>query len=490
MSEQPSIKKNFIMNSLLTMSSFLFPLITFPYVSRILLPEGTGKVALATSVVSYFNMFAQLGIPTYGIRACAQVRDSREELTRTVHELLFINLVMSAFAYACLFLAICFLPKFRQEKALYCVVSITIILTAIGMDWMYQGLEQYTYITVRSVVFKLIALLGMFLLVHSKDDYVIYGGITIFAASASNVLNFINAHKYIDMHPIGKYHPWRHMKAILVFFAMACATTVYTNLDVVMLGWLKTDEDVGYYNAAVRIKSMLVSIITSLGSVLLPRASYYIEEKAMDKFRAISKKAINFVLVFSIPLMVYFMIYASYGIYFLSGRAYTNSILPMQCIMPTLVFIGLSYTIGLQMLVPLGHEKTVLYSEIAGAAVDFIINFLLIPKFASVGAAIGTAVAEFVVLIVQYVAYRKDLKFLFQKIHFPSIVLAILLSVGASWWVTMLHLGNFLTLLMTAIFFFAVYGGVLYVLKEPFTVSVVNQELQKIKKKSSSKRRG
>lgn len=190
--KQKSLKLNIIMNMLLTMSSFIFPLITFPYVSRILLPEGTGKVSFATSLISYFSMFAQLGIPTYGIRACAKVRDNREELTRTAQELLIINLIMSVVLYIVFFGAILLVPRLHNERNLYVIVSCTIILTSIGMEWLYKALEQYTYITLRSVLFKFIALIMMFLLIHKKSDYLLYGGISIFAASASNIFNFIN----------------------------------------------------------------------------------------------------------------------------------------------------------------------------------------------------------------------------------------------------------------------------------------------------------
>lgn len=145
MSKQKSLKLNFVMNSILTMSQFIFPLITFPYVSRILLPVGTGKVSFATSIVSYFTLFAQLGIPTYGIRACAKVRDKREELSKMVQELFIINLVMSLIAYVVFFAAIYYVPRFRQDKELFLVIGLTIFFNAIGMEWLYKALEQYTY---------------------------------------------------------------------------------------------------------------------------------------------------------------------------------------------------------------------------------------------------------------------------------------------------------------------------------------------------------
>lgn len=212
-----SLKLNFLMNAILTMSSLVFPFLTFPYVSRILLPVGTGKVTFAASLISYFSMFAQLGIPTYGVRACAKVRDDRVRLTRTAHELLFINLIMSGISYILLIIALLTVPRLYDDRSLYVIISFTIILTSIGMEWLYKALEQYTYITIRSIIFKFIALIAMFLLIHAQSDYVIYGGITILAASASNILNFLNVHKYIDMRWIGNYDLKKHMKPVFIF---------------------------------------------------------------------------------------------------------------------------------------------------------------------------------------------------------------------------------------------------------------------------------
>ncbi len=478
-----SIKLNFIMNAILTMSSFIFPLITFPYVSRILLPVGTGKVSFATSVISYFSLFAQLGIPTYGVRACAKVRDNREELTRTAHELLFINLIMDVISYALLILALLFVPRLQDDRLLYIVISFTIILTSIGMEWLYKALEQYTYITIRSIIFKFIALIAMFLLVHTQDDYVIYGGITILASSASNIFNLINVHKYIDMKPVGNYNIRRHFKFVGIFFAMACATTIYTNMDTVMLGFMTSDEDVGYYNAAVRIKSVLVSVVTSLGTVLLPRVSYYIEKGKTDEFKRITAKALNFVFLIATGLAVYFILFAKEGIYFLSGSAYEGAIVPMMVIMPTLLLIGLSNITGIQVLVPLGREKTVLYSEIAGAIVNLIVNATLIPRLASTGAAIGTVVAEFVVLAYQCWALRDDVSGAFKSVSYWKITIATVLAVACSLWTKNLGLGSFMTLLISAILFFGVYGVTLILTKETLTLEIFKQIVNKLKKK-------
>ena len=465
--KEPSIKLNFGMNALLTLTSIIFPIISFPYVSRVLLPEGTGKVSFAVSLITYFVMLSQLGIPTYGIRACARVRDDREELSRVTHELLFISLIMSLVSYLLLFALIFFIPRLYSEKTLYYITSLMIIFGAIGAEWLYKGLEQYTFITIRSVICKVIALIAMLLLIRERSDYLIYGAITVFAGSAPGLINFICAGRYISFKPVGGYDIKRHLKPVMVFFAMSCATTIYTHLDTVMLGFMTNDTEVGYYNAAVKIKAVLVSLVTSLGAVLLPRASYYIEQGNFSKFVDISRKAFYFVLSVSVPLILYFILFAKESINFISGPAFSGSIAPMQIIMPTLLFIGITNIIGIQMFIPLGKEKVVLLSVIVGAVVDVIVNIILIPGYASAGAAAGTTIAEVAVLIVQVVALRRyfreknpgfSVMTFLRKLHVLYILPAVLISLAASLWVKRLNLSSFFTLAISSCLFFGIYG--------------------------------
>ena len=364
-----SVRFNFIMNIILTASNIIFPLITYPYVSRVLLPAGVGKVNFATSVVSYFSMIAVLGVPTYGIRACAQVRDDKEELSRRVQEILIINLWISIFVYAAYFGAICNIPRLQQDAGLFYVMGTTIIFNVVGMEWLYKGLEQYSYIAVRSILFKFLGIVLMFLLVRDTGDYIIYGAISIFAGVGSNILNFLNARKFVSVRPVWKYCFRRHWKPIVFFFMMSVATTIYTNLDTVMLGFMKSDVDVGYYSTAVKVKGLLVSFVTALSTVLLPRVSYYIEQGLKQEFIRVSQKALDFIVVMALPVSMYFILYAEESIYLLSGKNFAGAILPMQIIMPTVFFIGLTNVIGMQILVPLGKEKLVFVS----------VFFLLLP---------------------------------------------------------------------------------------------------------------
>ena len=476
-----SLKLNFIMNAILTMSSFLFPLITFPYVSRILLPIGTGKVSFANSVVTYFVMISQLGIPTYGIRACAIVRDDEEKLKKTVYELFAINVVMSILAYIVFFAALIYVPRLRADRTLFLITGTLIFFNTIGVEWLYKALEQYTYITVRSIIFKFIALIAMFVLVHDVDDYVIYGGISIFAASASNAFNFIRLRKIIGKKKVSQLNFKQHFKPVFTFFIISCATTIYTNLDNVMLGFMKDDVEVGYYNAATKIKNILVSIVTSLGTVLMPRASYYLQNGMEDEFFKLSKKAVKFVFLAATSMMIYFMLFAREGVLFLSGEAFEGAILPMMIVMQTLFFIGLTNIMGIQMLVPMGREDAVMISTFAGAIVDLILNAIFIPMLGSTGAAIGTLVAEFVVLIVQMIYLKKDVRYLYSKQDYLKILAALLIAVVSAGIVKVFVPGVFIKLVISAVLFFGLYGIALYVMKEEIVTENLNKGLQMIK---------
>lgn len=480
--KQKSLKLNFIMNIILTVSTIVFPLIIYPYISRILLPEGVGKIALALSIFSYFIIFSQLGIPVYGLRIVAQLRDDRKSLIKAVHELFIINMVTTFIAYIALFLTIFLVPQLKEEKLLYIIMCSSIFLNTIGMEWLFKGLEEYTYITVRSIIFKIIGLILVFLLIHSKSDYIIYGAIIIISGYLAFILNFVYSFKWINFKPLKNYNLKQHLKPIFVFFAMSCAITIYTNLDTVMLGFMKTNVDVGYYSVAIKIKNVLIGLITSLGTVLLPRCSYYIKQNLFDEFKIVSSKAMSFIFVLSIPLMMYFIFFAKYSILFLFGSAFYGSIVPMQVIMPTLLFIGITSLIGFQIMVPLGKENLMLYSVIVGAIVDIIMNFILIPKYSASGAALGTVIAELVVLIFQIVAMKEYVLNNIKKQEYIKIISAIFFATIISLHSVKFGYNNLFAIIISALSFFTVYILILYMTKEKITIEIFNLIVSKLKK--------
>lgn len=405
--EKISLKKNFIMNCILTVSSLAVPFVTFPYVSRILLPEGIGRVSFATSVINYFLIFVQLGIPTYGIRAIAQVRDNRRDLSQRIKEILLINIFTCFIGYLFLAVFLMFGISDHEYRLLYCILGITLLTDSLGVEWLYKGLEQYRYMTIRSLFFKFLSLMGIFLFVKEKQDYLVYAFFSVFASAGSNLCNFIMIHKYVDREKIKIRDTIKHLKPILYFLAMSVAITVYTNLDNIMLGVVTDDVQVGYYSAVVKVRSLLLSIVTALGGVLLPRTSYYIERGFYDEFYKVCRKAFHFICLLAIPLTSFFMLTAELCVYILAGEEFLPAAKPLRWIMPTVFLVGVSNLIGVQMLIPLHKEKKSFQSVLIGAIVNFILNTFLITNFKASGAALATTVAEAVVLIVQIKTFEK-----------------------------------------------------------------------------------
>ncbi len=479
-----SVKYNFIMNFILTATQFIFPLVTFPYVSRVLQATGNGKVSFVTSVANYFMMVASLGIPTYGVRACARVRDDKQKLSKTVQELFIINATMTALVTVTYVIAIFTVTRFAEERLLFYINGVNIVLNMFGMNYVYQALEQYDYITFRSIAFKLISIVLMFIFIHKQEDYAIYGAITVFAAVGSYVLNFIKLRKIIEFKFYSDYNFKQHLKPIFTLFAQSIAVSIYTNLDTVMLGFMKTDTDVGYYNAAVKIKGLLLSLVSSLGNVLLPRMSYFVKNKMMAEFKKYMVKALNFELLMSFSLTLYFVLFAKESIGFLAGAGYEGAVLAMQIITISVVPNGLTGILGIQVLTSMEREQYVLYSVVVGATADFLLNIVFIPSYGAAGAALATTIAEFLVLLVQLAYTRKLLAEVKNEFRWYFYLVICIMAGICAYFIKYTHMQIFLTLVVSSITFFGIYGLGLIIVKEPVVIDTLNGLKEKIKKRS------
>lgn len=424
-----SIKKNIVLNIIYTITNMIFPLITFPYVSRILLSEALGKVSFFTAVSGYAIMMASLGISTYGIRAVAKVRDDRKKLSKVVEELLLINTIITIIVVSILIGSIFWIDKFKDDYELLLINCALVLVTPIGMNWLYSGLEQYGYITKRSIFFKTLSLILVFLFVKDKDDYCIYALITVFSSCASYVCNFIYARRFCDFVAIRELNFTRHYKQTLMLFASILAVNIYTNLDTVMLGFICGDREVGLYSVAVKIKALLLTLVNAISAVLLPRLSYYLSEKKNDEFNRVLKKSIVLILLISLPLTALFIIEAKDSILVLGGNDYIDAVPCMQIIMLILVISGFSNITGNQILLPNGKDSSFMKAVITGAVMDLVMNILLMPQLGCVGAAIATLVAEVAQMTVQIIYSRNYLK---NNINWPEMLKVIVSVIVAS----------------------------------------------------------
>jgi O-antigen/teichoic acid export membrane protein len=475
-----SIKYNALMNVILTASSFLYPLITFPYVSRVLLVAGNGKVNFAASVANYFMMVASLGIPTYGVRACAQVRDNKDELSKTAQEILIINLIATVLVSITYIICIFTVPRFSQDKVLLFIEGINIVLNMFGANWLYQALEKYDYITVRSIIFKAISVVLMFMFVHKASDYRIYAFTFVFANVGSNVLNFLRLRRYISFKKFSNYNLKKHLGPIFILFAQNVTVSIYTNLDTVMLGFMRDDTQVGLYTAAVKFKGLLTGVVVSLGNVLLPRMSFYVKNNLKSEFEKLMASALNTIFFLAFPIVVYFVLASRDCILFIAGGQYLGAVLAMQIITLAVLPNGLTGIIGVQILTPLNREKQVLYSVIIGASSDFVLNLIMIPFWGATGAALATTVAEFLVLIAQMILGRDVLSAVSGKLQFLHYFLFSIIAGLPTFFVfKMLKYPSIIRLMITFAIYLIVYCLLLYIYKDPILFKALDNKITK-----------
>lgn len=484
MKTNKSLKINFIMNCILTCSAYIFPLITFPYISRVLQASGNGKINFANSIVSYFVMFASLGIPVYGVRACASVRKNKKELSKTVQELLILNIIMCFITYIVLFNCVFLIDKMYEYKELIFIFSSTLILNCIGVEWLYKALEEYSYITMRSIIFKVIAIILMFMFVKTKNDYIPYAIIMVIGSSASFIFNLIKLPKYIYLQKFESYNFSKHLKPIFMFFLLSVSWTIYTNLDIVMLGFIKGDIEVGYYSAAIKIKSILVSTVSALGTVLLPRLTVYVDERNEEKFYKLLKKNCSFIIITSFSIIGFLVINAHEIMIFLSGYEYIPAVPAMQIIMFSVLFIGLSTMAGTNMLVPMGKESITVIATVGGIIINIILNCILIPNFGATGAAFATVIGEATILSFECFYLRNKLSLVFDKIEiikiFIATVIAIICTLAVKIYV--LKLNILIILIITSIIYWSICIIMLILFKEQFILEQGRSILKRFKK--------
>lgn len=377
----------------------LIPLITFSYSARILLDDGIGKADYSNSLVAFFVMIANLGIGSYGVREAAKIRENREELGKFTVEMFAINSLASIISYILFLLFIFTYEPLYLYRRLLLIYSIQILATPFNFEWLCAALEEYKYITKRSIFFQLISLILCVLFVNDRKDYWIYALVSVGAVVGSNICNTIYVKKVITCQT-NKINLKCHMKAILILFARTVSISIYANLDTVMLGHFAGDRSVGVYSVAVKVNKIFIPLISALGSVLIPRLSYLLEINDKEKWRKTIDTSIQVVFLLSIPTIIGIEILRRDLVHVIAGTSFDNALLPMQIIAPVIFLISMSTVINDQILIPYRKDKQVLLSTMFGAMTNVVANMLLIPLLAETGAAMATVIAELAVLII------------------------------------------------------------------------------------------
>lgn len=406
MSEK-SIKVNSILNVIKTISSIIFPLITFPYISRVLQPENVGKVNFGSSFVSYFSLIASLGITTYAIRECSAVRGDKKKLGEKASQIFSINVCTTIVAYVLLGLSLIFFRKLDSYRTLIIIQSTAILFTTWGADWLNSAMEDFKFITIRSIGFQFISLILMFILVHQPDDYYKYAAITVLSSCGANITNILYRRKYCTVRFTKDMHWQEHFTPILLLFVMILAQTIFSNADTTMLGLMKGDFEVGIYSTAYKMKNIIVQVVASLCWVVMPRMSYYFAEGDWNKINEMLKKVLSVMVTIGFPCVAGCVVLSSEIIQIVAGQQYSAASLPLVILMISFIvdIFGGSF-LGNMVCLPAKQEKVFMEACCFAAVVNVILNFILIPFGGASAAALTSGISAIVICVWLFV--KKD----------------------------------------------------------------------------------
>lgn len=419
-----SLAKNSIYNILYKCSNLVFPLVISAYVSRILFAEGIGKVSSAQNIVTYFTLLAALGLPTYGtkiIAACGKNKLSRD---KAFSELFIINLISTLICSTAYYIIVFNVPYFYQRLDLSIVCGLAIVFNAINVDWFYQGLEEYGYITLRNMIIKLVSLVAVFLFVKTIDDYIVYALILTLSKVANNIFNIVHLRKAVIVKLQG-INIIQHIKPVFIFLASSVAIEVYTLADTTMLTFIHGDDIVGYYTTARKSIDVIRTMIVAVCAVYLPRLSYYYANHSKELFEKLVNKAIKILIFITLPATAGVILTAGSFVPLLFGDGFMLSIATTQILSFSIITVAFSNFFGYQVLVTIGKEKYMLYSTIAGAIVNIVLNFALVFSLKQNGVAIASAITELCVAIYQFIIVKKYVKIQIQKSLISTTLLGV-----------------------------------------------------------------
>ena len=472
-----SVKVNYILNLINTGTQMLFPLITFPYVCRVIEADGVGQINFFQSIISYISLFTCLGIPMYAIREIARDRSDVIQMNRTAMEILLLHSMLTLVGYAIVAILCLTVPQIQVNIPLFLILSLTIFFTAIGCEWFYQGIEDFKYITIRGLIIKTVSVVLLFIFVKSKTDLLYYGCYTVFGVLGGNIFNFFRLRKYIHRENIifSELHIKRHIKPVLKVFSFSVVTSIYLQLNTVLLGFLKNALAVGYFAAATKVMQMLLTMSACLGSVMMPRASHLIAENKEDEFNRLIQKSYDFTLAIALPMTIGLIFCAPSLITALCGVKFEHSILPSQIIAPIILMVAISNVFGIQVLFPKGKINIVTLCCGIGAVADLILNLCLIPFFSYIGTSIAYLGAEVATTVSMYFIGRRYIPIIYFKKSHLTYALGCIVMAFALYGISLLQLPTLTILLLQGCCGVLAYFIILCICKDEMLVQILSK---------------
>lgn len=479
-----SLKKNFIYSSILTCANYIFPLITYPYVSRVLGVTNIGICNFVDSIINYFILFSMMGVGAVGIREIAGSMNEPQRQSRVFSSLLALNGITTVIMLVVLFVSIYIIPELYEYRKLMYIGAAKLVANLFLVEWYFKGTENFKYITNRTILVKCIYVAAVFLFVKDSSDYSIYFLLLSLMVIVNAGINFLYACTKVKLTTKGlMIRPF--IKPFIIMGVYMLLTSMYTSFNVAYLGFACSPEQVGYYTTATKIFSIILSLYTAFTGVMLPRMSALYAEGNLSEFKRLIDKSLDLLLSMSVPAVLFTMLYAPEIILLISGKGYEGAYIPARIIMPLILIIGYEQILVLQVLLPAKKDKAVLRNSILGAIVGVLLNVIIVKNMQSIGSAITWLLSEVVVLIAASCEVKRLIglkfpikQFVYRVISYLPIVV-VLFCVRSFLTCSSFQLLLFSILLMCLYTFCVLY----FCEKNPIIYSFVHKLINRLKQK-------
>ena len=476
-----SIAKNYIYNLIYQMLTIVLPLITTPYLSRVLGAENIGIYGYTLSIVTYFVLFGTLGIAMYGQREIAYVQNDKTKQSKTFWEIVITRFITLTIASVTFYITFCIRGQYTTY---YTILLLELLANALDISWYYQGIEDFGKTVIRNLVVKVLSLVCIFVFVKTQADLWKYMLIYVLANALGNATMWLYLPKMLQKISLKTLEFKKHIKPVLSLFVPQIATQIYVVLDKTMIGNITNNmSDVGFYEQAQKIVKTAMLVVTALGTVMNSRIANAFAENKKEDVKKYLMQAFNIVWMLGIPITLGIMAVSSNLVPWFYGEGYEPVIQLLIAISPILLAIGLNNVTGIQYLIQTKQQKNYTISVTIGAIVNVIFNFILINLIGTVGAAISSVLAEFTILGVHFIYMRKDIKILdVLKLSIKYLISGLIMYVivlNISKLISPSILNTFILIAIGAIIYFVI----LLILKDKFLNDIINQVVVTVKNK-------
>ena len=412
-----SLKKNFLFNSILTTSNYIFPLLVYPYITRVLGVANIGLCDFVDSIINYFILFSMMGINIMGTREIAKAKNNKEDLNKVFSSLFVINLTATLIALLVLVAVSFLVPKLHEHLNLMLLGVVKLVFNFLLINWFFQGMEDFKYVTIRTIVVKTVYVISIFIFIRGTEDYAIYYLLTVLMVVVNAIINLAYSKRIVTFTITGmELKPYLKTYFILGLYLLLCS--MYTTFNIAYLGFVCDNEQVGYYTSAAKLFNIALAFFTAFSTVALPRLSIYIAENNFEKYKSMLNSCVSVLVSLAVPIIL-FCVFNSYTIInILAGSGYEGAVLPLCIVMPLMFIIGYEQILIVQGLMPLQKDRDILTNSLIGAGAGVLLNLVLVSKLGAIGSSIVWILSETIVMICAQYFMKK-----YVNLKFPGLVL-------------------------------------------------------------------